>query len=52
VRRTLSSSPSGQDVEEQKDDGDDGRRDSDHGDRRSGHDHAGLISPLPETPTR
>ena len=51
ARRTLSSAPAGQDIQEEKDDGDDGRRDSDYGDRRSGHDHAALISPLPPRET-
>ena len=51
ARRTLSSAPSGQDIQKEKDDGDDGHRNSDHGDRRSGHDHAALISPLPPRET-
>src|SRR5204862_7947836 len=44
ARRTLASSPSGQDVPEQEGYGDDGRRDSDHGDGRGGHEHRALIA--------
>jgi hypothetical protein len=52
ARWAPTSAAPGQDVPEHEGDRDHSRRDSDHGDCRSGHDHAALISPLSagETP--